>query len=143
MSVELAVLLANAAATWVMCGVIWFVQLAHYPLFARYARDDFHAAMLDHQRRTASVVVGPMLVELSTAAVLVVLRPTAVAYWLGVVLVGVWGLSTVLVQIPLHNRLAEAGFDTGIHRQLVRSNWVRTAAWTARAVLTGWLMASR
>lgn len=143
MSLEAAILLANAAATWLMCGVIWFVQLVHYPHFARYARDDFRAAMLDHQARTGRVVAGPMFVELVTTVALLAFRPEFAVAWVGVVLVAAWGFSTVFVQIPLHNRLAESGFDPAVHRRLVRSNWVRTAAWTARAVLCGWLLADR
>jgi hypothetical protein len=34
-------LLANAAATFFMVGVIWFVQVVHYPLFARVGTLDF------------------------------------------------------------------------------------------------------
>lgn len=143
MSVELAILVTNTAVTWFMCGVIWFVQLVHYPMFARYDPRHFRPAMLEHQRGTSRVVVAPMLVELLTTIALLVVRPAVVPGWMpwaGVVLVGVWGFSTALVQIPLHNRLAERGFDAAAHRRLVRSNWVRTAAWTARAVLCGWMV---
>lgn len=143
MTIELAVLVASAAATWFMCGVIWFVQLVHYPHFARYARENFREAMLGHQTRTGRVVFGPMLVELLTGVALVALRPDSPLVWVGLALVGVWGFSTALVQIPLHNRLAEGGFDPAVHRRLVRSNWIRTAAWTARAVLCGWLLTAR
>ena len=42
--------------------------------------------------------------------------------------------TTALVQVPLHRRLS-AGWDDRAIRTLVASNWVRTAAWTARAVI--------
>ncbi len=143
MSVELAILLANAAATWLMCGVIWFVQLVHYPLFARYDREGFRAAMAEHQAFTGRVLAPPMLVELTTSLLLLVARPDAVpvwAAWVGAALAGVWGSSTVGLQIPIHNRLAAGGFDATLHRRLVRSNWIRTAAWSLRAVLCGWMV---
>ena len=35
------VLLAHAAATLFMVGLIWFVQVVHYPLFARVGPDAF------------------------------------------------------------------------------------------------------
>jgi hypothetical protein len=38
------------------------------------------------------------------------------------------------LQVPLHTRLAR-GFDPAAHRQLVRTNWLRTLAWTLRALL--------
>ena len=143
MSVEVAILLANAAAAWLMCGVIWLVQLVHYPLFARYARDEFRAAMAEHQAFTGRVLAPPMLIELVTSLLLLVIRPDAVPLWaacVGAALAGVWGFSTVLVQIPLHNRLAAGGFDATLHRRLVRSNWIRTAAWSLRAALCGWMV---
>jgi hypothetical protein len=130
-------LLVNTAATWVMVGVIWFVQLVHYPMLARYA--DFPAAEREHQRRTSWVVFPPMAAELLTSVLLVVARPDSAALWAGGGLVAVWGFSTALVQVPLHDRLS-AGFDPALHRRLVRTNWVRTIAWTVRGLLTGWLL---
>ena len=140
MTTAVGLLVANAAATWVMVGVIWFVQRVHYPLFGRYDRADFRAVEAAHQARTVGVVFPPMLVELGTAlALLAVLPPGVPAWqvWAGAALVGVWGFSTVLVQVPLHERMARDGYDPATHARLVRSNWVRTAAWTTRGVLCG------
>jgi hypothetical protein len=50
----------------------------------------------------------------------------------------VWA-STALVQVPLHERL-RGGFDAAVVERLVRSNWVRTVAWSARGVLVAWGM---
>ena len=94
-----ALLLANAAATWAMVGVIWFVQLVHYPLFAAHAGDGFRAVMAEHQRRTFRVVFPLMLTELVTSLGLPAVIPGWWP-WAGVGLVGVWGFSTVLVQVP-------------------------------------------
>lgn len=134
-----ALLLANAASTWAMVGVIWFVQLVHYPLFPAYAGDNFRPTMAEHQRRTFRVVFPLMLTELATSLAL----PAVVGGWrpwAGLACVGVWGFSTLLVQVPLHERLARDGFDPAVHRRLVRSNRVRTAAWTLHGGLCGWLL---
>ncbi|MEM6553254.1 MAG: hypothetical protein AAF750_14150 [Planctomycetota bacterium] len=57
-----------------------------------------------------------------------------VCAWVGLGLLAVvWG-STVLLQIPLHQRLCEAA-DAGAAERLVGTNWVRTAAWSGRGVL--------
>ena len=45
----------------------------------------------------------------------------------------IW-ISTAAVQVPLHGRL-EREFTPEAHRMLVRTNWVRTAAWTARGAM--------
>ena len=34
-------LLANLAATWTMVGMIWIVQIVHYPLFNRVGLEGF------------------------------------------------------------------------------------------------------
>ncbi len=144
MSLSEIILLVNAAATWFMCGVIWFVQLVHYPLFREYARDGFAAAMLAHQKRTGWVVAPAMFAELITALLLLVFPPPGVPVWMpwiGVALVGVWAISTAWVQIPLHEKLTAGGFAEETHRRLVMSNWVRTAAWSARGVLCAAMLA--
>ena len=135
-------LLANAAATLVMVGVIWFVQIVHYPLFGSVGADFFTAYSEAHSRLTTYVVGPPMLLEAATTVLLIVLRPETVpAYlpWAGAVLLVVIWFSTALLQVPGHQKLG-LGFDPRVHRFLVASNWVRTAAWSARGVLVLWML---
>jgi hypothetical protein len=126
-------LVVHAAATLYMTGVIWFVQIVHYPLFSRVGQAGFSAYEREHVRRTGRVVAGPMLVELASAAAVAWIVGGLLA-WIGMVLVGVIWMSTWLWQVPAHRRL-EAGFDAAAHQRLTRTNWVRTAAWTARSVI--------
>jgi hypothetical protein len=51
----------------------------------------------------------------------------------------IWA-STALWQVPAHRRL-EHGFDPRVHGRLVSTNWVRTAAWSARGVVALALLA--
>ena len=137
-------LLLQAAATLAMVGLIWFVQVVHYPLFGQVGRDRFASYERLHQFRTTLVVAPLMLVEASTAVLLLWLRPVGVtmgAAVLGALLVGLIWVSTVLWQMPAHAKL-EAAFNPAAHRWLVRSNWVRTAAWTARGMLVCWMVSA-
>jgi hypothetical protein len=131
------VLLANAAATLFMTGLIWFVQIVHYPLFAAVGSAEFPAYSRAHQSLTTFVVGPPMLIEALTASVLVFVRPAGVPAWLpwsGLVLVGVIWISTALLQIPAHGRLS-AGFSEETGALLVSTNWVRTVAWSLRGAV--------
>ena len=136
------VLLLQAIASGAMCGIIWFVQVVHYPLFAWAARDE-QAYALENQRRTGGVVIPFMLVEGLTAIVLAWSPPPGVPQWLtvvGLVLVGLLWLSTLAVQMPLHAQLARDGHAAGIVEWLVLSNWLRTVAWSLRAGIAAWML---
>ncbi len=132
------VLIAHAAATWAMTGLIWFVQVVHYPLFASVGPAGFAAYHAAHSRLT-TLVVGPlMLVEAACAVWIALERPSA-AGWLGVGLLAVvWG-TTFSLSVPRHNLLA-AGFDAATIDSLVATNWFRTIAWTARAGVAAWFL---
>ena len=130
-----AVLVAHAASTLMMAGLIWFVQLVHYPLFARLEPATAPAYEREHHVRTTWIVAPLMLTEAATAAYLVFLQPdgwrwsaTLIAFAL---LLLIW-ISTAFVQVPEHARLEKA-FDAAAIRRLVLTNWIRTVAWTARA----------
>ena len=128
---------AHAAATLFMVGVIWFVQVVHYPLMARVSASEFAAYEREHQNRTTFVVAPTMLIEAVSAALLLVVVPPGLGCILpavGIALLALIWLSTFLVQVPLHTRLA-GGFDAGLHRRLVVSNWLRTVPWTGRGIL--------
>lgn len=62
------IVLANLAATLTMFGVIWLVQLVHYPLFAGVGADGFTAYEATHQTRITWIVFPAMALELATAA---------------------------------------------------------------------------
>jgi hypothetical protein len=136
-------LMAQAIASGAMCGVIWFVQVVHYPLFARADGPASADYARENQHRTGSVVIPFMLVEGLTAAAIAWRPPAGVPRSLaiaGVALVAVLWLSTALVQMPLHARLAGEGHSPAVVARLVRSNWLRTALWSARAALSVWML---
>jgi hypothetical protein len=93
---------------------------------------DFRAYEREHARRTGWVVGPAMIVELALALALAV-RGGALA-WTGLALLGAIWTSTAFVQVPLHRRLA-AGPDEAARRRLVRTNWIRTVAWSGRTVI--------
>lgn len=136
-------LIIHAAATWVMVGLILFVQIVHYPLFSRVGESGFARYEHSHVRRTSIVVMPFMLLELTTLAMLILHRPAVSGgAWLGVsaLLLAVVWLSTFVLQVPCHRRL-EAGFDAKAAHRLVTTNWIRTVAWVARGVIVAAVLA--
>jgi hypothetical protein len=134
--------LAHCAATLYMTGVIWFVQIVHYPLFASIGVAEFSSYEQRHTALTTWIVTPPMLVELATALLLIWLRPFGVStlqVWIGLgLLVAIW-ISTFLLQVPCHEVLSKE-FDDAVHKRLVWTNWLRTAAWSLRGLLVLWMV---
>ena len=125
-----------------MVGLIWTIQIVHYPLFADVGEESFTRYEADHIRRMSRLLSIPAPIEVVTAAALVVARPSGVELTLvlvaGAVLAAIW-VATAVVQVPLHERLAN-GSSAEATRQLVISNWGRTAGWTLRGALVGVMM---
>jgi hypothetical protein len=134
------ILLANIGATLVLVGLIWVIQVVHYPLFAQVGAANFPAYEAQHSGRITLIVMPLMLIELGTAGLLALAVPPSIATWetwlgLGLVLVA-WGV-TFFFSVPQHNVLS-GGFDAAAHRALVESNWLRTLAWSVRGGLVLW-----
>lgn len=129
--------LIHLAATLFLVGLIWVVQVVHYPLFANVGADQFHGYWRGHTRLITWLVAPSMLAEGATGVLLFAVRPPGLSIPVLAVAFGLlvlnW-LSTWLIQIPLHERLGRR-FDPATLRRLVLTNWVRTASWTLRGVL--------
>ncbi len=141
------VLMLQITSTLFMTGIIWFVQIVHYPLFARVGGSGFAAYEAEHATRTGWVVGPLMCIELATAALFLFarFRPVSVSTasaWAGMVLILLIWMSTAFIQVPLHNKLS-SGADAAVIARLVGTNWIRTIAWTFRSVLVlTWLAGS-
>jgi hypothetical protein len=120
-----------------MVGLIWMVQVVHYPLFSAVGTSAFRSYEDGHTRRIGALLAVPASIEIVTAALIAATRPDSVSVLLalsaGAILASIW-IMTGLVQASLHQVLAR-GFDPSAHRRLVRTNWWRTAAWTVRGTL--------
>lgn len=128
--------LLHVMPTLFMTGVIWFVQVVHYPLLSRIGDEAFVAYERQHCRRTTFVVLPAMILELVMAVWLCVAAPAAHSAWTsaGLALVAIAWMSTFLLQVPCHQRLSNAQ-DHAIIARLVASNWLRTIAWSLRSVV--------
>lgn len=134
MSTLQIVMCCQIASTIMMTGLIWFVQLVHYPLLREVGPSTFPAYELEHMRRTTWIVAPLMSIEAIGAITLVFLIEQAQSKMLafvGLSLIGVIWTSTAWLQVPCHKRLA-LGFDAHTAARLVSTNWIRTVAWSVR-----------
>ena len=132
------ILLTNFAATWFLVGLIWIIQIVHYPLFANVGQQQFELFSNKHQM-LITFIVGPVMVaEILTAIILAWYAPyPELTTWfrIGLMLVILIWLSTAFIQVPQHSRLTNSGYDLATIKALVNRNWIRTIAWTARGAI--------
>lgn len=134
-------LLANLTATLFLTGQVWFLQVVHLPLLLRTAGIDFAAYAKAQRLRNTWLMAMPMLVELITGAWLLVTPfPHRAAFHAFLLLAVIW-IVTLAWIVPLNSRLTR-GYDEDIIRILIRSNWIRTVCWTARAAIMIWITAA-
>lgn len=131
------ILMIHFLASSIMTGVIWVMQLVHYPAFKYIAPDKakkFHEFHTD----AISLFVAPlMIIELGTS---ILLARGLSSYGLSILVLTVllWG-STFTLQVPLHRRLGKQWTETIIN-QLIWTNWFRTGVWTLKTlVISYWL----
>lgn len=116
-----------------MTGVIWLIQLVHYPSFSRIDAAKFAEFHQFHTKNISFIVLPLMLTELITAFYLIYQKsPFQYSLQFGLSLVLIIWLSTFLLQVPAHNALAH-GFDDLQYKKLINTNWIRTIAWTLRS----------
>ncbi len=128
------ILLIHAATTWALVGLIWIVQVVHYPLFSSVGSDRFMEYHARHTRTITWIVAPLMFTELGTAIALLIGNVREPWLLTSFVLLAFNWLSTWWIHVPQHRQLC-AGFDEDVCRRLVRSNWFRTISWSLRGVL--------
>jgi hypothetical protein len=137
MSVFHTCIVLHLAVTLFLTGLIWIIQLVHYPLMTFVADAEFVAFERAHCKRIGAIVAPAMILEGILAVALCVLAKSRFRFGLCVVGVAlsllIW-LSTFLVQVPIHNKLASGRSVHQIQR-LVSTNWIRTIAWSLRSAI--------
>ena len=125
-----------------MTGLIWFVQVVHYPLHGEVGSSSFLRYQELHVQWTGFVVMPPMLLELGTSLYFALNgyeNTPSWFWWIGLVLLGIVWASTGLLQVPAHDALM-SNFTETAHQKLVMTNWIRTIGWTARSGLLLWML---
>lgn len=128
--------LLNFASSLYLCGIIWVIQVIHYPFFARLERENYIKHHKRHIYLISFLVIPAMLTELFTS-VLLVLQPSEfrIEFIIGLILVLMVWASTFFVQLPIHLKLLR-GYNKERIDKLVSTNWIRTIGWTAKSILT-------
>ena len=127
----------NLASTWYMVGLIWLIQLVHYPLFNYVGSEEFIVFHENHKILITPVAGIVMIVELVTSVIILFQPHCGIRNWLsivGIILLGIIWSSTIFFQIPIHNTLSSK-FNENALIMLINTNWIRTICWSVRGII--------
>jgi len=127
------IFISHVFTTIFMTGIVWFVQIVHYPLFRAIGSDRFTAYERQHVKFAGYVIAPVMLIELLTGITLIIIEESSL-FWINLGLLGLIWLSTLFIQVPLHRRLSQ-DYSLSMISDLVGTNWIRTILWTARSMI--------
>ena len=127
-------LIFNIAISWGLFILIWLVQLIIYPGFNRIPAAEFVIYHRWYVIRISAVVLPLMICEATVTIGWLLFEGYSYIRLASGFLVGIIWLSTFLLQVPIHNRL-QSGKDDASIRRLIETNWIRTIAWSIKAIV--------
>ena len=123
----------NFISTSVMVGVIWVIQLLHYPSFHFISEKKYIEFQHFHMQRISFIVIPVMLIESASALLLAYFFRSSLTIILLALLLGIWGI-TFIFFTNMHQKLTN-GYDPSIVDRLIQINWSRTILWSFRLII--------
>jgi len=119
----------------IMVGVIWVIQLVHYPSFRFTDREKYVSFQIFHMRKISFIVMPVMVLEFFSGLLLVLYHSNyeSLLRISFILLLIIW-LVTALFFAQIHQKLSK-GYDETLVRKLVSFNWIRTLLWTIRTII--------
>ena len=119
----------------IMVGVIWVIQLVHYPSFRYTDKEKYVSFQIFHMRNISFIVMPVMVLEFLSGLLLVLYHSNheSLLRISFILLLIIW-LVTALFFAQIHQKLSK-GYDETLVRKLVSLNWIRTLLWTLRSCI--------
>ena len=124
----------NVISAFLLTGVIWTIQIVHYPSFHYIDKISFTNFHHFHERRISIIVMPLMLIELTTSTALYINNMSSIVFALNLLIVVLIWCSTFFIQVPIHSILSQKK-DKDLIDKLVNTNWIRTFLWSMRMLL--------
>lgn len=136
---KLKIQIIEIIITSILVGLIWTIQLVHYPSFAYVGPNEYVSF---HSFHVAAITpfVGSLMIFEFVCFLLSMKYGVYKLFNQGLVvlilLMIIWG-TTLFVSVPTHNQLLLGKSDLLITR-LVTTNWIRTIAWSLKLAIVSY-----
>ena len=121
-------------STSIMVGVIWVVQLVHYPSFKYVNESDYIIFQKYHMSNISYIVFPVMFTELITALIILFFGEKSLFFVLSLIcLFLIWVITGVL--FTKYHSILKEGKDLMIIEKMIKANWIRALLWTMRLIM--------
>ena len=129
-----AILFFHFFLTFFMTGIIWLIQLIHYPSFSFIDKNMYSKFQTFHMNRI-SFLVGPiMILELLSGFYLLLFFYSESNFFVINFILNILILTmTIIVFGTIHKKLIE-GFKFSLFAKLISMNWIRTILWSMKSI---------
>ncbi|MDQ8191127.1 hypothetical protein [Roseibacillus persicicus] len=124
--------ITHAFSVFALFGLIWTIQLVHYPMFKFVEAPHWPRFHRIHSRNITFIVFPLMLVELLTSLQLF-LEDNSFSHSMSLGCAAATWLLTILIFVPLHNQIAIRPVPSKL-ALLAHLNWLRVVVWTLASV---------
>jgi hypothetical protein len=114
-------------------GLIWTIQLVHYPAYIYVKEEEFSDFSFMHNEKISFFVAPLMIIDLFSGAILMLVHTDIFSIINFIGILCTW-LFTFLLSVPCHKRLLKEK-DVSVIKKLIITNWPRTLTWTLRGIL--------
>ena len=136
------IFLVSFMSTLFNTGLIWTIQLVHYPGFLKVGGTSHQKYHAFHMKAISPLVGASMMVELLSSVILVLFLErfsNTLLIWISLGLLAGIFLHTAFIAVPLHGKLSTA-FSYDVANQLVQTNWWRTILWSFRSIMLTYVL---
>ena len=127
-------LFLHFSLTFFMTGLIWLIQLIHYPTFSFIEKKQYKQFQNFHMNRIFYLVAPIMILELFSGAYFFFFYfSESIFFSINFILnILIW-MITLIVFVRIHRKLLD-GFKASLYKKLILSNWSRTFLWTSKCI---------
>ena len=132
------IILLHAIVTFLLTGLIWVIQLVHYPMFQFLDSQAYSKAMSFHQQRISIIVVPLMLFELLSGVYLAHAQWSSLARFhsINIALIVIIWIHTFGLMVPFHKNIPIQPNHELLKKTLCH-HWIRTLSWSVKSILWG------
>ena len=128
------IFISHLTLTSIMVGLIWIIQLVHYPTFHFIDKNLYSSFQKFHMNSISLIVVPVMILELATGVLLLVGNSKNFLIIISfIILILIWAITGIFFS-SAHGKLI-TGYNALVVDKLVSMNWIRTILWTLKMLL--------